>query len=264
MKDNVTSFIYYGSQNYISLESLRLMVPCAFLFMSFCSLVASIASQSLIIGIIFLSLVAIYAIIVYTFHLWCPKPSFACRFAMSAFSSFSISIIFQVWAYSFLLVAGLIDIWDILIAIVFQVVSAVACILIANVKIKSGAYLKKMSVKTTICVGGISAASVAGIHFARRLGEISQHTASIIVMACVTLLGVIFASAGTMHIMKLYLCKKYEIKCDKDGSTVSELLILPKKPRKSLIRRIWSVTWKVLVLILAIAILFGIYESVNG
>ena len=264
MKDNVTSFIYYGSQNYISLESLRLMVPSAFLFMSFCMLVVSIVSQRLIFGIVFLSLVAIYAVIVYTFHLWCPKPSFACRFAMSAFSSFSISIIFQVWAYSFLLATGLIDIWDILIAIVVQAVPAVACILIANAKIKSGAYLKKISVKTTVCMGGISAASVAGIHLARRLGEISQHTASIIVMACVTLLGVIFASAGTMHIMKLYLCKKYEIKCDKDGSTVSELLILPKKPKKGLIRRIWSVTWKVLVLILAIAILFGIYESVNA
>ena len=264
MKDNVTSFVYYGSQNYISLESLRLMVPGAYLFMSFCSLVASIASQKFIIGIIFLSLVAIYAVIVYTFHLWCPKPSFACRFGMSAFSSFSLSIIFQAWAYSFLIVAGLIDIWDILIAIVIQSVPVVLCILIANAKIKSGAYLKKMSVKATICVGGISAASVAGIHLARTLGEISQHTASIVVMACVTLLGVICANAGTMHLMKLYLCKKYEIKCDKDGSTISELLILPKKARKNLLKRIWSVTWKVLVLILAIAILFGIHESVNG
>ncbi len=261
MKDNIKSFVYYGSENYISLSSLRLMVPGAYLFMSFIVLVPSIVLRKPIIGIIFLSLVIAYAIVAYTFHLWCPKPSFACRFGMSAFSSLSLSVIFQAWAYLFLLAVGLIDAWDILIAVAFQVMASVACFLIANVKIKRGAYLKKLSFKTTICVGGISSASFAGIHFSRTvLDGVSQQTASIIVMVCTILISVICSSAGTMHLMKLYFCKKYEITCDKNGDTISELLILEKKPRKSLPRRIWSFTWKALALILAIAILFGIYE----
>ena len=113
MKDKIKSFIYYGLENYISLASLRTMVPAAYLFLGFTGAVAGIAGNAPVLMTIFLSFIVVYAIVVYTFHLWCPQPSFSCRFAMSAFSTLSLSIILQSWMFLILLVGEYIDVWDI-------------------------------------------------------------------------------------------------------------------------------------------------------
>ena len=99
MKDKVQSFVYYGSEHYISLSSLRAMVPAVYLLLGFTGAVVGIVGNAPVLMAAFLSLIAAYAIVVYTFHLWCPTPSFACRFAVSAFSALSISIILQSWGF---------------------------------------------------------------------------------------------------------------------------------------------------------------------
>ena len=63
-----------------------------------------------------------------------------------------------------------------------------------------------------------------------------------------------------MHIMKFYYCKKYGMNCGKDYETTSPLLVAEKKEKKSLLKRIWSVVWKVMLLILLVAILYGVYQ----
>lgn len=260
MKDKAKSFVYYGSKNYISLSSLRFMLPAAYLFLSFFAVVAGIAGKVMPIAFIFLAIVAVYALIVYTFHLWCPKPSFACRFAMSAFSALSTSIIFQVWAYTVLFAAKQIDIFDVLIIITLQIAFAMIYYFITKSKIRKGKFSSEKAYKTNVSISIIAGVSYVGLRFGRILRGMNSSAAATFAIMCFSVLSVLCAVIATMHIMKYSFCKKYDIVSDENGDMTSPLLFAEKKKKKSLPKRIWSVIWKALILILIVAILYGVYQ----
>lgn len=261
MQEKIRAFVYYGSENYIALSLLRMMVPGAYLFMCFFAFVAGIAGNALPLAFVFLAVVATYAIIVYTFHIWCPEPSFACRFAMSAFSSLSLGAIFQLWMYTILFAAKQIDVFDLIVFFALQVAAAVIYACITGSRIKKGKFLGKRSYKTNIAFGAIVSASYGGVHFGRRLREVNASLAATLAMVCFTFLAVLCTVVGTLHLMKYYYCKKYSIDRGQDGKMTSPMLRAEKKPKKSLPRRIWSIVWKSLVLLLLVAILFGVHQA---
>ena len=260
MRDKIKSFVYYGSENYISLSSLRTMVPAAYLFLGFTGAVAGIAGNAPILTIVFLSFIAIYAIVVYTFHLWCPQPSFSCRFAMSAFSTLSLSIILQSWMFLILLIGKYIDVWDIVLVATLQIISSVAYFIITGKRINRGNFKTKKSSKTNINIAIISGASFAGMRMGRMLRGMDSSLAATLAMIGFTCIAVLCSIIATMHIMKFGYCKKYGINCGKDYETTSPLLFVEKKEKKSLPKRIWSVAWKIMLLMLLVAILYGAYQ----
>ena len=260
MKDKIKSFIYYGSENYISLASLRTMVPAAYLFLGFTGAVAGIAGNAPILMAVFLSFIAIYAIVVYTFHLWCPQPSFSCRFAVSAFSTLSLSIILQSWMFLILLVGKYIDVWDIVLVAVLQIISSAIYFLITRERISKGIFRAKKSSKTNISIAVISGAAFAGVRMGRMLRGMNSSLAATLAMVGFTCIAVLFSVIATMHIMKFCYCKIYGISCGKEYENTSPLLFAEKKEKKSLPKRIWSVVWKITLLILLIAILYGVYQ----
>ena len=260
MRDKIKSFVYYGSENYISLSSLRTMVPAAYLFLGFTGAVAGIAGNAPILTIVFLSFIAIYAIVVYTFQLWCPQPSFSCRFAMGAFSTLSLSIILQSWMFLILLIGKYIDVWDIVLVAALQIISSVAYFIITRKRINKGIFKAKKSSKTNINIAIISGASFAGMRMGRMLRGMDSSLAATFAMIGFTCIAVLCSIIATMHIMKFGYCKKYDINCGKDYETTSPLLFVEKKEKKSLPKRIWSVAWKVMLLMLLVAILYGVYQ----
>ena len=260
MKDKIKSFIYYGSENYISLASLRTMVPAAYLFLGFTGAVAGIAGNAPVLMTIFLSFVVVYAIVVYTFHLWCPQPSFSCRFAMSAFSTLSLSIILQSWMFLILLVGEYIDVWDIVLVAVLQIISSVIYFLITRKRISKGGFKAKKSSKTNINIAVISGAAFAGMRMGRMLRSMNSSLAATLAMVGLTCIAVLCSVIATMHIMKFCYCKIYGISCGKEYENTSPLLFAEKKEKKSLPKRIWSVVWKIMLLVLLIAILYGVYQ----
>ena len=261
MRDKIKSFVYYGSENYISLSSLRTMVPAAYLFLGFTGAVAGIAGNAPVLTAVFLSFIAIYALVVYTFPLWCSKPSFAFRFAMSAFSTLSLSIILQSWMFLILLVAKYIDVWDIMLVAALQILSSVAYFLITRKRINKGNFKTKKSSKTNINIAIISGASFAGMRMGRMLRGMNSSFAVTLAMIGFTCIVVLCSVIATMHIMKFCYCKKYGINFGKGYETTSPLLVAEKKEKKSLPKRIWSVVWKVMLLILLVAILHGVYQA---
>lgn len=260
MKDKIKSFVYYGSENYISLSSLRTMVPAAYLFLGFMGAVAGIAGNAPILTAVFLSFIAIYAIVVYTFHLWCPQPSFPCRFAMSAFSTLSLSIILQSWMFLILLVGKYIDVWDIVLVAALQIISSTVYFLIIRKRINKGIFKAKKTSKTNINIAVISGAAFAGMRMGRMLRGMTSSLAATLAMIGFTCVAVLCSVIATMHIMKFCYCKIYDISCGKDYEDKSPLLFAEKKEKKSLPKRIWSVAWKTMLLILLVAILYGVYQ----
>ena len=260
MKDKIESFIYYGSENYISLSSLRTMIPAAYLFLGFTGAVAGIAGNAPILTTIFLSFIVVYAIVVYTFHLWCPQPSFACRFAVSAFSTLSLSIILQSWMFLILLVGEYIDVWDIVLVAVLQIISSAIYFLITRKRISKGIFKAKKSSKTNINIAVISGASFAGMRMGRMLRGMNSSLAATLAMVGLACIAVLCSVIATMHIMKFCYCKSYGISCGKECEDTSPLLFAEKKEKKSLPKRIWSIVWKITLLILLIAILYGVYQ----
>lgn len=260
MKDNIKSFVYYGSENYISLSSLRTMVPAAYLFLGFTGAVAGIAGNAPVLTAVFLLFIAIYAIVVYSFHLWCPQPSFSCRFAMSSFSTLSLSIILQSWMFLILWVGKYIDIWDIVLVVALQVLSSATYFMITRERITKGKFKAKKSSKTNINIAIISGASFAGMRMSRILRGMNGTLAVTLIMVGITFIAVLCSVIATMHIMKVCYCNRYDIKCGKDYETTSPLLVAEKKEKKGILKRTWSVVWKAMLLILLIAILYGAYQ----
>lgn len=260
MKDKVQSFVYYGSEHYISLSSLRAMVPAVYLLLGFTGAVVGIVGNAPVLMAAFLSLIAAYAIVVYTFHLWCPTPSFACRFAVSAFSALSISIILQSWVFLFLLVGKRTDVWDIVCIVALQMISSAIYFLITRKRISKGNFIAKKSSKTNISIAIISGASYAGMRIGRMLRETNFSLAATLAMVGLTCIAVLCSVVATMHIMKFCYCKSYGITCGKDSETTSPLLFAKKKEKKSLPKRIWSVVWKTTLLLLLVALLYGVYQ----
>lgn len=260
MKENIKSFVYYGSENYISLSTLRLMIPCAYLFLGFFGAVAGIVGDAPILLAVFLSFIAIYAIVVYTFPLWCPHPSFSCRFAMSAFSALSLNIILQSWMFLILLVGNYIDVWDIVLIVALQIISSAIYYLITIKRISNGKFKAKKFSKANINIAVISGASFAGMRIGRMLRGMNSSLAATVAMVGFTCIAVLCSVIAIMHIMKFCYCKKYGINCGKDYETTSPLLFAEKKEKKSLPKRIWSVAWKVMLLMLLVAILYGVYQ----
>ncbi|MBQ4598336.1 MAG: hypothetical protein IJB19_00310 [Clostridia bacterium] len=260
MQDKIKSFVYYGSEHYISLSSLRAMVPTAYLFLGFTGAVAGIAGNAPVLMAVFLSFIATYAIVVYTFHLWCPTPSFACRFAVSAFSALSLSVILQSWVFLILLVGRYIDIWDIVLIVALQIISSVIYFLITSKRIRKGSYKAEKSSKTNVSIAIISGASCAGMKIGRMLQEMHSALAATLVMVGFTYIAVLCSVSATMHIMKFCYCKQYGIQCGKDYETTSPRLFAEKKKKNSLPQKIWSVIWKVMLCILLLAILYGVYQ----
>lgn len=236
------------------------MVPAAYLFLGFMGAIAGIAGNATILTAVFLSFIAIYAIVVYTFHLWCPQPSFPCRFAMSAFSTLSLSIILQSWIFLILLVGKYIDIWDIALVAALQIISSVIYFLITRKRINKGNFKAKKFSKTNINIAVVSGASFAGMRMGRMLRGMNSSLAVTLAMVGSTCIVVLCSVIATMHIMKFCYCISYGISCGKDYEDTSPLLFAEKKEKKSLPKRIWSVVWKVAILILLIAILYGVYQ----
>lgn len=233
MKDKIKSFIYYGSENYISLASLRAMFPAAYLFLGLTGAVAGIVGNAPVLTAVFLSFIVIYAIIVYTFHLWCPQPSFSCRFAVSAFSTLSLSIILQSWLFLILLVGKYIDAWDIVLVAALQIVSSVVFFLITRSKISKGRFKVKKSSKTNVSIAVISGAAFAGVRMGRTLRDVSSSLAATLAMVGFTCIAVLCSVIATMHIMKFCYCKIYGISCGKDYESTSPLLFAEKKRVRS-------------------------------
>lgn len=236
------------------------MVPAAYLFLGFTGAVAGIAGNAPVLMAVFLSFIAIYAIVVYTFHLWCPTPSFACRFAVSAFSTLSLSVILQSWMFLILLVGRYIDIWDIVLIVALQIISSGIYFWITSKRIGKGRYKAEKSSKTNMNIAIISGASYAGIRIGRMLQEMNSALAATLVMVGFTYIAVLCSVIATMHIMKFCYCKQYGIQCGKDYETTSPRLFAQKKKKKSLPQKIWSVIWKAMLFILLIAILYGVYQ----
>lgn len=261
MREKIESFVYYGADNYISLVSLRIMVPAAYLFLGFTGSVAGIVGRAIAPTAVFLSFILFYALAVYTFNIWCPSPSFSCRFAVSAFSTLSLSIILQSWAFLILLVAKFVNAWDIAIIALIQIVSAVICFFITKKWIDKGIYKAKKSFKSNINIAIIASAAVSAFRGSGVLRNIETSLAATIVTVIITFLAVLFAVIATPHLMKYFYCKTYNITCGTDNETTSPLLFAEKKEKKSLPNRIWSIFWKSVVAILLISILVGVYKA---
>lgn len=261
MKENIKTFIYYGSENYISLSSLRRMVPAAYLFLSFLACVAGIVGGTMPMACLLLTMVIIYSAVVYTFHIWCPKPSFSCRFAMSAFSTLSLSLILQFFMYTVLWAAKGIVIIDIIISFLLQFFAAIVYFLITKSRISKGAFKAKKSSKTNLNISIISGAAFAGTRSGRILRGMDTNIVITVVLIAWTCISVLLAIIATMHLMKFCYCKKYNITCNADYQINSPLLTLEQRKKKGILRKIWSVTWKLLLLLLLVAIRFEVNQS---
>lgn len=259
MQDNIKKFVYFGAENYMPLSTFKTMVPAAYLFLSFTAAVAGIAGNALVPTILFLSFVAINAIVVYTFHLWCPQPSFACRFSMSAFGILSLGIILQSWAFVILHIGGYMDLWDIVTAIAVQILAAAVYILITKSRIKKGVYKEKKSFKTNVNIGLISMAVFAGRRVGRRLLGADSSVAVTLILMGITFVAALCAVLATMHLMRFYYCKKYDIICDEKGNKTSPLLFAEKKEKESLPKRILVTVCKVVLLLFLALTLVGVY-----
>lgn len=258
--EKIKSFVYYGAQNYISLESLKIMVPACYLFLTYISFVAAIAGNVIPWAIAMLSVVILYSAVVYTFHIWCPKPSYACRFATSAFSMISLSVIFQLFVYTILFAGKYISFIDIGIIMVLQIISVIVYISMQKAKIKEGEYLNKKvnsAGSNTVIVGGAS----LGYFFAKMfLRDVDDHVAANIVISISTALSVLLGVLATLHLMKYYYAKKCQITSDENGENFSLQLIPQKKEERSLLKKILFNVWKIFVLVLLIAVLIGVYQ----
>ena len=78
-KEKIEAFVAYGAENYVSIEVLRKMLPQCYLFFTFLSVGASLVGDVFVFGIVSLLVTGLYGLFIYTFPLWCPSPSFACR-----------------------------------------------------------------------------------------------------------------------------------------------------------------------------------------
>lgn len=258
--ENIRSFVYFGAQNYISLKAMRMLVPSCFVFLTFITFVAAIAGNMLFFSILQLFVVIVYTIIVYTFHIRCPQPSFAIRFGTNALTALSLNAVLQLFAYTTLLAGRYISVSEIFINIALQAAAAFLCMLITFYKIKRGDYKNKKTAAYSRNTVIILAGAFLGYYLAKMcLSYISPSIAAVIVMALFFALSVMLSVIVIFNVMKVFYCKKYLIKEDETGSTISSLLIF-EQPCRSIFRKIWSSVWKIALLVLLSAILYGIYK----
>lgn len=258
--DNIRSFVYFGAQNYISLKIMRMLVPGCFAFLTFITFAAAIAGNILFFPVLQLFIVTIYAIIVYTFHISCPKPSFVMRFFTNALTILSLNAALQLFAYTVLLAGKYISVSDIFINIALQAAAAVLYMLITFCKIKWGHYKNKKTAAYLRNTAIVSAGAFLGYYLAKMcLSYISPSIAAVIVMALFTALSVVFSVITCFNLIKIFFCIKYSITEDGTGNTVSLGLIF-EQPKRSILHKIWSSVWKIALLVLLSAILYGIYK----
>lgn len=263
--EKVKSFVYYGAEQYSSIALLRQMVPC-YLFVTFLCVVASLVGNIFAFGITSLSITLIYSLIVYTFHLWCSKPSFSCRFATNAFGMIVLSLELQLMCYTILYAGKYIDFRDIVLIACLQLISGVICVLITVRKVRNGKYTNKKSGSSAVNNAVISGASFLGYFFARSLFRKTDISVSIAatIAAVSTALSVFFAILASFHILKYYYAKKYQITTDESGGSVSQMLVLSDNMKNSLVKKIWKAILWVLLLLIMCAVLYGMYQVSRG
>lgn len=224
-EEKAKGFVNYGVQNYISLKLMRSLVPSCYLFLALISLTAGIAGNILPTAIFVLSLILIYSVVVYTFHRWCPCPTFKACFIASAFCMVSLGLIVQMAVYTVLLASKYISVLEILISAAVQTAAVIAYIIITLHKIKVGKYIGEKSAKsgqTNLVI--IGSADCGYIFVKVFLGNITQTIAITAITVITVVLSVIFFTAASFHIIKVHYCRKYIITSDENGEETSPLL----------------------------------------
>ena len=80
-----------------------------------------------------------------------------------------------------------------------------------------------------------------------------------LILMGITFVAALCAVLATMHLMRFYYCKKYDIICDEKGNKTSPLLFAEKKEKESLPKRILVTVCKVVLLLFLALTLVGVY-----
>ncbi len=203
-----------------------------------------------------------YTFFIYTFHLWCPKPSFSCRFATNALGVITLTVQLQLFVYTILYTGNYFNFLDIILLIGLQILTAVTYALITIKRIKNGKFFGKKGNGSAVCTATIAGAASLGYSFLRILFKnMDKNIAMWIAVFIFTMLFMFLAILATFHMLKVYYAKKYQITCGEDGESISQMLVLPPKKKMSLAKRVLkAVRWGLLILVL-IAILYGMYQA---
>ena len=261
--EKIKSFVYYGAENYSSIDSLRKMLPQCYLFLTFLCVTISIVGKFFAFGIVEVGITLLYSLLVYTFHLWCPKPSFPCRFITNALDIFFLSLELQLLMYTILFAVNYTDFWGIALILGFQMLSAVLCIIITIGKIKNGKYIEKKQNSFTVSTVLIVVSSSFVYFFIKMLHgnmDIDNQVAGTIFVALLTPLFVLFAMLISFQLLKYYYAKKYRIFCDESGRNISQMLIPVQNKDTSPIK---AILWGLLIFLM-VAVLYGVYQVSRG
>lgn len=259
--EKAKSFIYYGAENYTSIQALRQMVPYCYLILTFLCVAASLVGNILVFGIIEIAITLLYTLIVYTFHLWCPKPSFLCRFETNALSMVFLSLELQLMMCAGLYAGKYIDFRDIALIIGLQILSVAVFIFITVKKVKKGKYKDKKSGSSAVNITVVAGASFGGYSLVRMLHRNTDTgMKTIIIIGIFMALAVLCDIIAALNLLKYYYAKKYHINCDANGESVSKMLVVAHSDQSSMSKKSLKVILWVFLILVLIAVLYGIYR----
>lgn len=264
--EKIKGFVYHGAEGYSSIVQMRKTVY-VYLLLTFVPVGASVVGDVFAFGVVAFTVTLLYVLIVYTFPLRCPQPSFSCRFAVTAFHLIILSLELQLLEFTILYAGKYIGLGSIALILGLQILSAAVFVFIKVIKVKKGKYLNKKEYASSDGSPAIVGASSFGYLLARMLirnTDIDSGAAAIIATTLFTALSVVIALVAAYHLLKYYYCKKYRITCDENGVSVSQKLILPEKKKSSLAKKIGkAILWGFLLLFMC-AYVYGMYHISRG
>lgn len=273
MRDNIQDFVYLNTQNYISLNSLKIFY-WAIIIVPFMMVVMGVVGKSLFI----LTFVALWSSLYWMFVLLLQskhvKKTFELRFVVNGVTGLFVSSLFWGLYTAFNLVSDTsfltFDYFlQIIIFYIFFIILYTAVIIFGINKGVYGRIKKNNSVfriitKTLTVI--LPGAGVYGMYTSRLLrtyGQVSVQTG--IATTCFILL-IFLPGLAHINFVQYFYCKKYRITCDETGDTTSPQLVPKVKNRiiKNRSRKKFSLSFKILTCISCISILMFVLLLIIG
>lgn len=235
--EKVKSYVYYGSEIYVSLGSLKQMIwaLCPFYMVAVASL---ISHTELVFSTMIVVLNALYIIAVLTFHFISEKVnSFALRFLINGIFSVYFSLDFLLVSLFFLRNVNA-SLYAYIFIIVFYLIFCLLYLYVAVWAKNRQKTNKKNSTKNNIVTASTIGAGI-GVAIAA-ITDFNDKWNNYLLVAASLILSLLSA-LGIVNFLKYYYCKKYLIECDENGNNTSILLTNYDRKKKTPAKRILTI-----------------------
>lgn len=254
MKEKVRNFIYFGTQNYISLDTLRMfywgtiLIPFVMAVIGFAAIHTRGSSWKALFPLVS---VVVWSILYWTFILSIQsnriKKTFELRFLVngisgllfsslvwSFYTSFNINADNPIFEFDF-------SLWILFFYLLFSVtyIGLIVRGIHKDVykKIRKKKRFQKLATYDVFAASLIPISGVSGMIVSKLLKEHTNISFQniIITIGCIFL--IFMPAVSNINFVKYYYCKKYKILCDEYGKAASPMLerqVKPKKEKKKL------------------------------